>query len=60
MATDIEIFIGTSLDFLLSFKVKKTNDVSAIDLWMCFPVQDEHSNLIVFLGQICYGTIYCP
>lgn len=30
MATDIEIFIGTSQDFLLSFKVKKADNVSAV------------------------------
>ncbi len=31
MATDIEIFVGTSQDFLLSFKVKETDKVSPIN-----------------------------
>lgn len=32
MATDIEIFVGTSQDFLLSFKVKKTENVSFMSI----------------------------
>ncbi|XP_037034707.1 p21-activated protein kinase-interacting protein 1-like [Bradysia coprophila] len=36
MATDIEIFIGTSQDFLLSFKVKKTDKEHVLERYIVY------------------------
>lgn len=56
MAAAIEIFVGTSQDFLLSFKVKTTDDVNTVNV-CTFCLRNLQLSFIVYRMNLPWNDL---